>query len=157
MKRLLTLGIATVFVSLLAFSATGVAAEDAPQGITHGEFAQLLFELMSTNGQTSLSPAQALAEAQRMELLPATWGPNSILTHGDLAEVANIFGVTYVPPGNDIPVTRGFAVALLHRYRQRIQAKRSKVIKHGFAEALGADPGVDRAISPSNFQQGSPR
>lgn len=152
MKRLLTLGIVLVFVSLVGIAASGMAADEAPRGITHGEFAQLLFQLMSTNGETKLSPARALAEAQRMELLPATWGPDSIMTHGDLAAVANILGVTYVPPGDDIVVTRSFAIAILHRYRQRIETKRATMVKHGFSEALGADPGVDRAISPSSFQ-----
>ena len=74
------------------------------------------------------------------------------ITHGDLATVAGIFGVSYVPPSETAPVTRGFAIAFLHRYRQRIEARRAGAVMHGFSESLAMDPGVDRAVSPSAFQ-----
>ncbi len=151
MKRLLTLGIAIALVSLVLAPAMATASDQPVQGITHGEFAQLLLERMTRKGDLALSPAQALVKLQEMEFLPATWGPDSIMTHGDLATVANIFGVSYVPPAEDAPVTRGFAISFLRRYRQRIEARRAGAVMHGFSESLAMDPGVDRAVSPGDF------
>jgi len=153
MKRATIVGV-LVAVFALTFAPVGaLAAGPSDQGLTHGEFAQLLLQTMAKRGEPKLSPARALAKVKEMKLVPSTWTPSAVMTQGDLAEMATIIGAVYVPAAENVSVTRNEAATMVQRNSNRIDAVRNAGGQKSFSSAIAIDPGSDRAISPSNFDR----
>ena len=119
--------------------------------VLHGEFAVLLLKVVWTEGP--LPPAdEALRRVQDLELVPGEWGVFGFLRHGELADVLQKFGAVYVPAEDDEYATRPFVEALLRRELDKLRDYLATRMGHGFSLSHVMDEGVDRAVSPSEFQ-----
>ncbi len=123
---------------LVAFNS---AAQDEPveELITHGEFAALLLTVGAFQ-QDIPQPEQALEQVKRLGLIPPDWDNETLLTHGEMADVLAPFGIQYLPVDRDELVTRAFVEALL---RREIWKLRDYVIA-----VWGIPPPI---VSPSEF------
>lgn len=143
------------FVVLFAWAGVAVAQEESAgqevENITHGQFAILL--LKASAGYTDALPTEvdALDLVKRWELVPADWQVDDVLTHGELADVLEQFGIVHVPADRDKPVSRPFAEAILRRELSRLRDYLARRMGHGISINHVLDLGVDRAVSPSTF------
>ena len=129
---------------------TGEASED----ITQGQFAQLVLRAIATKQHAEapdLTPEQALERIKELQLVPAGWHADWLLTQRDLAAVLVALGIDYVPMEPTAPVSRAFAEAILRRHQLQFEQYGQMKFTHGQAAALVTDEGVDRAVSPSQF------
>ena len=151
MKRVLLLSFVILFAWVGAVSAQEEPVEQELEGITHGQFAVLL--LKAAAGYTDTLPHEETALRQVMSygLIPADWLIDDVLTHGEMAEVLQRFGVTYFPANRDAPVSPPYAEALLRRELTRLRDYLARRMGHGFSVNHILDQGVDRAVSPSHF------
>ena len=150
MRRLLLL----CFVILFARAGAGVAQEPVDQevqGITHGQFAVLLLKAAAGYTDTLPDPVDALDQVKRYGMIPESWLVDEVLTHGEMSQVLEQFGVVYVPADRDKPVSHDFAEALLRRELSRLRDYLARRMGHGFSVNHILDLGVDRAVSPSMF------
>jgi len=146
MKRIMLL----CFVVLLVWA--GVApAQEQEEGITHGQFALLL--LKAAAGYTAALPdvVTALEQVKGYGLVPEDWAVDDVLTLGELAEVLGRFGVTFFPSDVDAPVSQPYAEAVLRRELSRLRDYLAHRMGHGFSVNHVLDWGVDRAVSPADF------
>jgi len=139
------------FIAL--FGSLAVAQQPAEQvahTISHGDFAVLVAKTMSGAPQLQLEPAQALAELQEVELVPADWDLDAPLTHGELAAIALRLGASYTPADPASPVSRDFVEAFLRRQSSRLRDYAQRA-GHGYTILNVLDQGVDRDVSPIDF------
>ena len=151
MKRMACLFFVFLFVGSGVMFAQEAPAEQGVDDITHGQFAVLL--LKATAGYTDTLPDEvtALDLVQRYGLVPADWLIDDVLTHGEMADVLERFGVSYIPADRDKPVSPPYAEALLRREITRLRDYLAHRMGHGFSVNHILDQGVDRAVSPSHF------
>ena len=62
------------------------------------------------------------------------------------------FGVLYVPAEDQEYATRPFVEAMLRRELDKLRDYLATRMGHGFSLSHVMDEGVDRAVSPSEFQ-----
>ena len=146
----------TLMLCLVILLAGAVFAQEEPEeqemeGISHGQFAVLL--LKAAAGYTDTLPVEsdALDLVKRYELVPASWLVDEILTHGELSDVLELFGVIYVPADRDKPVSQPFAEAMLRRELTRLRDYLARRMGHGISINHILDQGVDRAVSPMTY------
>ena len=84
--------------------------------------------------------------------MPAEWNEVEIVTHGNLAEVVGRFGVVYAPADPEDPVSRVFAEAFLRRHIGKLREFLGPSLGHEASAAHVMDDGIDRAVSPADFQ-----
>ncbi len=147
-----------VLCFVILFAGSGVMfAQDQPvdQGvdqITHGEFAVLLLQAAAGYSITTLpDEITALQQVAFYEMVPIDWLVDDVLTHGEMSEVLERFGVVYIPSDRDAPVSREYAEAMLRRVLTRLRDYLARRMGHGFSVNHILDQGVDRAVSPSRF------
>jgi hypothetical protein len=83
--------------------------------------------------------------------MPTTWLSDDGMTHGELAQVMGQIGVSYLPAHPDEPVSGVFVEAFLWREVTKLRDYYAKRLGHGFSANHILDAGVDRAVSPSDF------
>ena len=151
MKRVLLLLCVVLFAWVGVSAAQGEPAEPEADGITHGQFALLL--LKAALGYTDALPDEytALEQVKGYGLMPEEWTLNDVLTHGEMSEVLQHFGVTYIPSDRDAPASPAFAQAVLRRELSRLRDYLAHRMGHGFSVNHILDWGVDRAVSPADF------
>lgn len=139
----------SVMCVVALLGAVAAAADD--EAITHGEFAVLL--LRAGAGFTGEVPQAdaALATVKEHGLVPEEWTLDGPLTHGELADVLGLMGVSYVPAERDALAPRPFVEALLRRELSKLRDYLATRLGHGFSVNHVLDQGVDRAVSPSRF------
>jgi len=151
MKRLLVLCCAILF----AWAGAAIAQEEPEaqemEGITHGQFAVLLLKAAAGYTDTLPDEVDALDQVKRYGLVPDDWLGEDVLTHGELSEVLERFGVVLVPPDRDKPVSQAYAEAVMRRELTRLRDYLARRLGHGFSINHILDQGVDRAVSPSRF------
>jgi len=151
MKRALVLCFAILFAGAWAVIAQEEPGEQDVQGITHGQFAVLLLKAAAGYTETLPDPVDALDQVKRYGLMPESWLVDEVLTHGEMSQVLEQFGVVYVPADRDKPVSNDFAEALIRRELTRLRDYLARRLGHGFSINHILDQGVDRAVSPSHF------
>ena len=151
MKRALVLCFAILLGWAGAMFAQEEPAEQDVQGITHGQFAVLLLKAAAGYTDTLPDPVDALDQVKRYGLIPESWLVDEVLTHGEMSQVLEQFGVVYVPADRDKPVSNDYAEALLRRELSRLRDYLARRMGHGFSVNHMLDLGVDRAVSPSRF------
>ena len=151
MKRVLVLCFAILLGWAGAMFAQEEPAEQDVQGITHGQFAVLLLKAAAGYTDTLPDPVDALDQVKRYGLIPESWLVDEVLTHGEMSQVLEQFGVVYVPADRDKPVSNDFAEALLRRELTRLRDYLARRMGHGFSINHILDQGVDRAVSPTHF------
>ena len=151
MKRALILCSVIVFVWAGVIFAQEEPAEQEMEGMTHGQFAVLLLKAAAGYTDTLPNEVDALDQVKRYGLIPNSWLVDEVLTQGEMSEILEQFGVVYVPPDRDKPVSRPFAEALLRREITRLRDYLARRMGHGFSINHILDMGVDRAVSPSRF------
>ena len=154
MKRVTIIGVLVAVFALALAPVGALAAGPNDQAVTHGEFAQMLLQTLAKRGTPNLSPAQALAKVKEMKLVPSSWTPSSMMTKGDMAAMANLIGVTYVPEVESLPVLKSEAADMIRRNGDRFDAVRNAGGQETFTQSVVVGPGPDRAISPSSFDRG---
>ena len=153
MRRHILVVTALVMVLVTVPAVVAAQADQEAPPITHGKFAQLLLEALATKGAPSAAPATALRKVQDLGLMLPEWQADSAMTHGELAVVMSALGVTYVPPDEAETVSVPFANAILRRYLAEIKHTRGTLFHHCFSDSSYMDQGVDRAVSPSDFER----
>jgi len=151
MKRVLVLCFAILLGCAGTMFAQEEPAEQDVQGISHGQFAVLLLKAAAGYTDTLPNDVDALDQVKRYGLIPNSWLVDEVLTHGEMSEVLEQFGVVYVPADRDKPVSQPFAEALLRREITRLRDYLARRMGHGFSINHILDQGVDRAVSPSRF------
>ena len=151
MKRALVLCFAILLVCAGTMFAQEEPAEQDVQGISHGQFAVLLLKAAAGYTDTLPNDVDALDQVKRYGLIPESWLVDEVLTHGEMTEVLEQFGVSYMPADRDAPVSQEFAEALLRREITRLRDYLARRLGHGFSINHILDQGVDRAVSPSRF------
>jgi len=149
MRRLITFGFCILLVASVA-----AAKQDNVQGhdaITHGEFAQLVMEIALGYAESTPDPTTALEKLQRWDLVPVTWNEHQKLTHGELSEVLAQVGIEYLPARPQAHVSRTFVTTLLWRQTGKLRDYVAARLVHGFSANHVLDAGVDRAVSPSDY------
>jgi hypothetical protein len=96
-------------------------------------------------------PETALEMLQGWGIAPVTWEAGAIMTHGDLATILGPVGIEYMPGKPDAPVSGVFVEALLWREVGKLRDYMAKRLGHGLSANHVLDSGVDRAVSPSDF------
>ncbi len=150
-------------VTVLAFAAVALAqapaaappAEQqsaAERPITHGELALLLLQALGTKADQDYTPAAALVEVQRLELVPQSWQVDDLLTQGEFADVLQQIGAHYVPSDREELASAAFVEAMLRRELGRLRDYLARRMGHGSSLGHLMDEGVDRGVvSPSDF------
>lgn len=151
MRRLIVFAALVVMSATTAVAQQGVDAERGADSITQGEFAQLVMEVALGYEEATPDPETALEKLQGWGIAPTTWEVGSPLTHGQLAGLLEQVGIEYLPAKADAPVSRAFARALLWRETGKLRDYLARRLGHGFSANHVLDAGVDRAVSPSDF------
>lgn len=151
MKRVLLLCFVILFAWAGAMSAQEEPVEQEVEGMTHGQFAILL--LKAAVGYTDDLPNEVdgLDLVMRYGLVSEDWLVDDVLTHGEMAEVLERFGVSYLPADHDAPVSPAYAAAVLRREISRLRDYLARRMGHGISINHMLDLGVDRAVSPDHF------
>ena len=152
MRRLMTVcGLMLLFATMAA-AQSEVEQARTKDAITKGEFAQLVIDIaLSYDKETSDAAVPPLERLQRWGLAPTTWEADEPLTHGELAMVLGHIGIEYLPAKPDAQVSGIFVEALLWREVGKLRDYNAKRLGHGFSSNHVLDAGVDRAVSPSDF------
>ena len=151
MKRVLLVCFVFLFASAGTMSAQDEPIAQEVDGITHGLFAVLLLKAAAGYTDTLPDPVDALDQVKRYGMIPESWLVDEVLTHGEMSQVLEQFGVVYIPADRDKPVSHDFAEALLRRELSRLRDYLARRMGHGFSVNHILDLGVDRAVSPSRF------
>lgn len=125
-----------------------IRAKDA---ITQGEFAQMVMDIALGYEQATPDAETALEKLQGWGIAPATWEAGEMLTHGDLSTVLRPVGIEYMASKPDAPVSGVFVESLLWREVGKLKDYLAKRLGHGLSANHVLDAGVDRAVSPSDF------
>lgn len=152
MKRIVTL--VAVAVLLAAVSGplfAGGPGEDRAE-ISHGQFAQMLLEVLATKESPDLTPDVALERAKQLGLLPEEWAAADTLTQSELASVLqSLCPSSNYQPGNPAAgVSAKFAAALIRRTVPCFRQYLGQRIASGDTDTkIGGN--IDAALSPSDF------
>ncbi len=146
----------TVCAMLLLTPAVAVAQGDPKDvryegAITHGEAAQLMLKIAAGYAEATPDPQSAHERLQSWGIVPVTWAWDDPLLHGELAQMLEHLGIEYLPAKADSPVSGVFLEALLWREVTKLRDYHAKRLGHGFSANHVLDAGVDRAVSPSDF------
>jgi len=151
MRRLMTVCGLIMLLATMAAAQSDVAPARTKDSITKGEFAQLVMDIALSYEEATPDPVTALEKLQLWGIAPATWVADEPLIHSELAMVLGHVGIEYLPPKPDAPVSGVFVEALLWREIGKLRDYNAKRLGHGFSSNHVLDAGVDRAVSPSDF------
>lgn len=151
MRRLMTVCGLVLLLATAAAAQSDVEPARTKDAITKGEFAQLVMDIALSYEEATPDPVTALEKLQRWGLAPTTWVADEPLTHGELALVLGHVGIEYLPAKPDAHVSGIFVEALLWREVGKLRDYNPKRLGHGFSSNHVLDAGVDRAVSPSDF------
>jgi hypothetical protein len=141
----------TLLVAVSAMAQSETDEIRAKNAITQGEFAQLVMDIALGYEEATPDPQTALEKMQRWGIVPTTWEAGQPLTHGDLALVLGNIGIEYLPPNPDALVSGVFVETLLWREVGKLRDYSATRMGHGLSANHVLDSGVDRAVSPSDF------
>lgn len=151
MRRFAVVGVSVLAVAAVLFPVVATAATDEENAMSHGDFAVLLLKAALGYTDTIPDPETALDKVKQLGLVPPEWVASEGLTHGELAEVLQRFGVVYVPTDRDDPASTPYVEALIRRELSKLRDYLANRLGHGFSVNHVMDRGVDRAVSPSTF------
>ena len=147
-RALLVIGL--VCLAVATASAQDAAPEENP-ALSRGELASLLLKVGQPQSPRS-APETALRQCKDLGLVPVEWTAEGIATHGDLAEVVGRYGVIYAPADSEDPVSQVFAEAFLRRNIGKLREFIGASLGHEASASHVMDEGIDRAVSPLDFQ-----
>jgi hypothetical protein len=151
MRRFAVVGVSVLAFVAVLLPAVANAAADEENAMSHGDFAVLLLKAALGYTDTIPDPETALEKVKQLGLVPPEWVASDGLTHGELAEVLQRFGVVYVPTDRDDPASTPYVEALIRRELSKLRDYLANRLGHGFSVNHVMDRGVDRAVSPSTF------
>ena len=151
MRRLMMIGGLIVLIAATAAAQSDVEKARTKDSITHGEFAQMVMDIALGYEEATPDPVTALEKLQLWGLAPTTWEVDAPLTHLELSQVLAHVGIEYLPAKPDAPVSGSFVVSLLWREIGKLRDYNARRLGHGFSSNHVLDAGVDRAVSPSDF------
>lgn len=151
MRRLMMIGVLVLLVATSAAAQTDVERARSKDSITHGEFAQMVMDIALGYEEATPDPVTAQEKLQLWGIVPASWEVDAPLTHGELSMVLSHVGIEYLPAKPDAPVSGVFVQSLLWREVGKLRDYNAKRLGHGFSANHVLDSGVDRAVSPSDF------
>ena len=151
MRRLMMIGVLVLLVATAAAAQTDIEKVSARDSITHGEFAQMVMDIALGYEEATPDPVTALEKLQRWGIVPTTWEVDAPLTHGELSLVLAHVGIEYLPAKPNAAVSGVFVQALLWREVGKLRDYNARRLGHGFSANHVLDAGVDRAVSPSDF------
>ncbi len=149
MRRLV--GVSLAVALAIAIFAPAVSASEEDTAISYGDFAVLLLKAALGYTDTIPDPVTALEKVKQLGLVPSAWQADGQLTHGELADVMLQFGVLYLPVDRDAPASAPYVEALLRRELTKLRDYLAYRMGHGFSVNHVLDLGIDRAVSPSDF------
>jgi len=129
------------------------ATQDArtKESITQGEFAQMVMDIALGYEEATPDPETALEKLKGWGIAPTTWEADEPLTHRQLSALLAQVGIEYLPAKPDGAVSGAFVETLLWREVGKLRDYSAKRLGHGFSANHVLDAGVDRAVSPSDF------
>lgn len=151
MRRLMMISVLVLLVATAAVAQSDIETVRAKDAITHGEFAQMVMDIALGYEEATPDPVTALEKLQRWGIVPATWEVDVPLTHGELSRVLAHVGIEYLPAKPNAAVSGVFVRALLWREVGKLRDYNARRLGHGFSANHVLDAGVDRAVSPSDF------
>lgn len=151
MRRLMSVCGLMMLLSTVAAAQSEVQDARTKDAITHGEFAQLVMDIALSYEEATPDAATALEKLQRWGIVPTPWEVDALLTHGELAMVLAHVGIEYLPAKPDAQVSGIWVEALLWRETGKLRDYSAKRLGHGLSANHILDAGVDRAVSPSDF------
>jgi hypothetical protein len=151
MRRLMMIAGLVLFTAAGAAAQTDMKTVSAKDSITHGEFAQMVMSIALGYEEATPDPVTAQEKLQLWGIVPAAWEVDEPLTHGELSQVLAQVGIEYLPAKPDAPVSGAFVRALLWREVGKLRDYNARRLGHGFSANHVLDSGVDRAVSPSDF------
>ncbi len=151
MRRTILIGGLIVLISAPVFAQSGQSAPPSKNEITMGRFAQLVLEVALGYEEATPDPETALERLKSLGIAPATWEAGTQLTHQDLQDVCQHVGIEYLAAKPDAPVSEAFVIALLWREVGKLRDYMATRLGHGLSANHVLDAGVDRAVSPSDF------
>jgi len=151
MRRLMMIGVLVLLVATVATAQTEIEKVSEKDSITHGEFSQMVMDIALGYEESTPDAVTALEKLQRWGIVPTTWEVDAPLTHGELSEVLAHVGIEYLPAKPDAAVSGVFVQALLWREVGKLRDYNARRLGHGFSANHVLDSGVDRAVSPSDF------
>ena len=151
MRRLTMISVLVLLVATAAVAQSDIETVRAKDSITHGEFAQMVMDIALGYEEATPDPVTALEKLQRWGIAPATWEVDAPLTHGELSQVLAHVGIEYLPAKPNAAVSGVFVRALLWREVGKLRDYNARRLGHGFSANHVLDAGVDRAVSPSDF------
>lgn len=152
MKRLTVVFSLVLLVAGVAVAQEGPSPNRSDNAITHGEAAQLILKIAAGYADEATPDPQTAHELlQAWGIVPVTWPWDDALVHRELSEILARVGIEYLPANADGPVSRVFLEALLWREVTKLRDYYAKRLGHGFSANHVLDAGVDRAVSPSDF------
>ena len=151
MRRLITVGGIVLLLASVAVAQSDPEQARYKDAISKGEFAQLVLKIAVGYAEATPDPTTALEKVQRWGLAPTTWQTDEPLLHWELAEVVGRMGIEYLPAKPDAPVSGVFVEAFLWREVTKLRDYNAKRLGHGFSANHVLDAGVDRAVSPADF------
>jgi len=151
MRRLMMVGGLVLLLAAPAAAQSDVQTARTKDSITHGEFAQMVMDIALGYEEATPDPVTALEKLQIWGLAPTTWEVDAPLTHRELSQTLAHVGIEYLPAKPDAPVSGSFVATLLWREVGKLRDYNAKRLGHGFSSNHVLDAGVDRAVSPSDF------
>lgn len=151
MRRLITISGLVLLIATTAMAQTATQDVRDKDSITQGEFAQMVMDVALGYEQATPDAETALEKLQGWGIAPTTWEADALLTHRQLAEVLEQVGIEYLPAKPNAQVSGSFVEALLWRETGKLRDYMARRLGHGFSANHVLDAGVDRAVSPSDF------
>ena len=151
MRRLMSVCSLMLLLTTVAAAQSEINDARTKDAITHGEFAQLVMDITLSYEQSTPDAATALEKLQRWGIAPTTWEVDALLTHGELSQVLAHVGIEYIAAKPDAPVSGVWVEALLWRETGKLRDYSATRLGHGLSANHILDSGVDRAVSPSDF------
>jgi hypothetical protein len=151
MRRLITVGIVVLFSASFGGAQANMEEVRASDSITHGQFAQLVMNIALGYSDATPDPETALEKLQGWGIAPTTWEADTPLTHGELSQVLAQVGIEYLPANADAPVSGSFVATTLYKSTGKLRDYMAYRLGHGFSANHVLDAGVDRAVSPADY------
>jgi hypothetical protein len=151
MRQRLIVGGLLVFLASFASAQSDPEAVRYKDAVNHGEAAQLILKIAVGYAEATPDPQTAHERLQSWGLVPVTWLWDAPLLHWELAFILEHIGIEYQPAKPDEPVSGVFLEALLWREVTKLRDYNARRLGHGFSANHVLDAGVDRAVSPSDF------
>jgi hypothetical protein len=109
-----------VCLCVVAALANVAIAQDSPAGVTYGEFARLVVDIVSTTDDPLPTEQGALDLLKGYDFLPLAWQVDGVLTQADLAGVLVPAGGVYTAADPQAPMTSGELIAILQSQREAL-------------------------------------